>query len=245
MKYLFLFAHPDDETVACAGTLHKLIERGEDVMVVSVTDGSGGQVHERAQDKLKLFQTVGKLRRHELEETLRFLGVKQHKVLEFADGQMTNEMVWGQLKSAIIECIDEYRPDVVVTFDHSGWYFHLDHVAVSIATTLAVQETVFPPDVFFLSHFRVNHSKWKYIYSEEMPVTHHVDVTDIKEMKLHAFELHASQDLSEPRRQVITEKEHLELYQLAHVTEKGKQLLKRQDLFVVRDQTSGVAQLGI
>ena len=242
MKYLFLFAHPDDETVACAGTLHKLVERGEDVMVVSVTDGGSGQVHERAQVQLELFQTVGKLRRHELKETLQFLGIMQHRVLHFSDGQITNEMVWGQLKSAVLDCIDEYRPDVVVTFDHSGWYFHLDHIAVSIATTLAVQEAKFPPDVFFLSHFRVNQSKWKYIYAEQMPVTHHVDVTESKAMKLRAFELHASQDLSEPRRQLSTEEKHFELYQLAHVTEKGKQLLKQQALFVALDQTLDVAQ---
>jgi N-acetylglucosamine malate deacetylase 2 len=239
MKYLFLFAHPDDETVACAGTLHKLVERGEDVMVISVTDGSGGQVHQRAQAQLEVFQTVGKLRRHELEETLHFLDIKQHKVLDFNDGQITNEMVWSQLKSAIVKCIDEYRPDVVVSFDHSGWYFHLDHIAVSIATTLAVQEAKFPPAVFWLSHFRVNQSKWKYIYSEQMPITHRVDVTDVKEMKLHALELHASQDLNEPRRQITTEEKHFELYQLAHVTEQGKQLLKQQDLFVVLDQTQG------
>jgi N-acetylglucosamine malate deacetylase 2 len=242
MKYLFLFAHPDDETVACAGTLHKLVQHGEDVMVVSVTDGSGGQVHERAKAQLAVFKTVGTLRRYELEQTLQFLGIKQHKILNFSDGKITNDMVWGQLKSAVVDCIDEYRPDVVVTFDHSGWYFHLDHIAVSIATTLAVQEAKFSPDVFFLSHFRVNQSKWKYIYSDQMPITHRVDVTESKEMKLHAFELHASQDLTEPRRQVTTEEKHFELYQLAHVTEKGKQLLNQQALFVAVDQTQGVAQ---
>ena len=75
-----------------------------------------------------------------------------------------------------------------------------------------------------------------------MPVTHHVDVTESKAMKLRAFELHASQDLSEPRRQLSTEEKHFELYQLAHVTEKGKQLLKQQALFVALDQTLDVAQ---
>lgn len=26
MMFLFVFAHPDDETIACAGTTHKLIQ---------------------------------------------------------------------------------------------------------------------------------------------------------------------------------------------------------------------------
>lgn len=234
MKYLFLFAHPDDETVACAGTMHLLSQQGHEVFVVTVTDGSGGEVSDKTREK-NMGKDVGSIRRNELHDALTFLGVKTYEVLNFTDGHITNEMVWGQLRSAIIDVIDGYQPDVFITFDHSGWYFHLDHVGVSIAATLAVQQAQFPPKVFMLSHFRVSHTKWKYIYSDQMPITHQVDVTELKPLKLKALELHESQNLDEPRRQVSSEEQHFEYYQLAHATPEGLELLEQHSIFQRRD----------
>lgn len=154
-------------------------------------------------------------------------------------------MVWGQLRSSIIDVIDSYKPDVLVTFDHSGWYFHLDHVGVSIATTLAVQQAEFPPQLFFLSHFRVNQTKWKYIYSDQMPFTHAVDVTDLKPLKLKALDLHESQNLHEPRRQVTSEEKHYEYYQLAHASEEGLKLLEQNSIFQEQRRRQDVAEPGI
>lgn len=243
MKYLFLFAHPDDETVACAGTMHLLAQQGHEVFVVTATDGSGGEVSVKSREKNKQ-KDVGSIRRSELHEALLFLGVKTYKVLDFVDGQITNEIVWGQLRSAIIDVIDAYQPDVLVTFDHSGWYFHLDHVGVSIATTLAVQQAQFPPKIFMLSHFRVNQTKWKYIYSENMPITHVVDVTELKSLKLRALELHESQNLDEPRRQVNSEQQHFEYYQLAHASQEGLDLLEQHPIFQRRDQVRDMVERG-
>ena len=43
LNFLFIFAHPDDETVACAGTILQLRAAGHLVTVVSVTDGGAGE----------------------------------------------------------------------------------------------------------------------------------------------------------------------------------------------------------
>jgi N-acetylglucosamine malate deacetylase 2 len=231
MKYLFIFAHPDDETIACAGTIKKLVDAGEYVTVVSVTDGGAGEVKEEARALLKELGSVNKLRRYEFAQATQFLGVTESRILDFEDGQITNEMVWGKLKHQIINLIDQIKPEVVVTFDHSGWYFHLDHIGTSIATTLAVQEASHPPEIFFLSQFKMNRSKWKYVYPEKLPLTHIVDISDRVEMKLQAIDLHLSQTLNELRRQLIEEKKHLEFYQLAWATEKGKKFLAKQKIF--------------
>lgn len=230
-KYLFIFAHPDDETVACAATIHKLVNHGDEVTVVSVTDGGAGEVSEAAQAKLAQLPSVNHLRRVELDDALRVLGVQQSRVLDFQDGQITNEMTWGALRSSLIDVIDEFKPNVLITFDHSGWYFHLDHVATSIATTWAVQQATHRPDVFFLSHFRVKNTKWKYVFSDDIPATHVVSVDDVKEVKMQALAQHLSQNLSEPKRQLAEETRSFEYYQLASVTEHGKTLLKNHWLF--------------
>jgi LmbE family N-acetylglucosaminyl deacetylase len=238
MKYLFIFAHPDDETIACAGTIKKLIEAGDQVTVVSVTDGGAGEVKPEAQAILKELGSVSALRRYEFAQVTQFLGLEQTKILDFQDGQITNEMVWGKLKQRIIDLIDEIQPEVVITFDHSGWYFHLDHVGTSIATTLAVQEAAYPPEVFFLSLFKMNRTKWNYVYPEKLPFTHVVDFSDMVEMKLQAIDLHVSQTLQEPRRRIVEDKEYQELFQLAWCTDKGKKILAEQNIFSLKPASS-------
>lgn len=231
MKHLFIFAHPDDETVACAGTLRQLVEAGQDVCVVSVTDGGGGEVSPAAASALAQHGSVSQLRRTELAAALRTLGVTRHQVLNFPDGQITNQMTWGSLRSRLIDLIDEYRPDFVYTFDHSGWYFHLDHVATSIATTWAVQEAKYPPAVFFLVHFRVRQTKWRYVYSPQLPVTHQVAVTTHKPQKLAALAAHQSQQLAEPVRQIESEAVHHELFQLVSATPQGQAWIAQLPFF--------------
>ena len=41
-RILFVFAHPDDESLACGGTIARLSRRGHRVTVVSVTRGQNG-----------------------------------------------------------------------------------------------------------------------------------------------------------------------------------------------------------
>ncbi len=231
MTYLFVFAHPDDETVACAGTIKQLIDHGDEVILVSVTDGSAGEVHMRTQAQFEELGSVGELRRYELKQVSQLLHVKKLHILDFTDGQITNEVVWGKLKEAIIDLLEKYRPQVVITFDHSGWYFHLDHVGVSIATTLAVQEGSFQPDAFFLSYMQVKGTKWKYIYPKTLPVTHKVNATPQKELKLSALSLHASQNTETIRQKVQTEDTHEELYQLAIASPKGKKIFAHHPIF--------------
>src|SRR6185369_17181378 len=111
MKYLFIFPHPDDETIACAATIKKLVDAGEHVTVVSVTDGGAGEVKQEAEAMLKELGSVSKLRRYEFAQAVEFLGVTETRILDFEDGQMTNQMVWGKLKQQIIDLIDEIKPE--------------------------------------------------------------------------------------------------------------------------------------
>lgn len=231
MTYLFIFAHPDDETVACAATIKQLVDAGEEVIIVSATDGSAGEVHERAQQKLAELKSIGALRRYELQQVAQLLNVNTLQILDFIDGEITNQKVWGELTTTFINVINQYKPDVVVTFDHSGWYFHLDHVGVSIATTLAVQQAKHQTPIFLFAHVKVSSGRWKYVFPKDLPVTHIVDATSQKDFKLRVLDLHASQDLERSRQRIIDEKEHQEWYQLVSITPAGKKLFKNHPIF--------------
>jgi N-acetylglucosamine malate deacetylase 2 len=228
-KFLFIFAHPDDETIGCAGTIALLVKAGHHVKVVLATDGSSGEVSKAAQANFEKFgKDLGKLRRHEFTLVQNLLGFQEGKILDFKDGYITNQDVWGKLTLSIIEEIDTYQPDVLITFDHSGWYFHLDHVAVSIATTLAFHQAEHKPDLFFHNHFRVDSSKWQYVFSETMPITHQVNIESVRQIKFQAMDLHQSQDLNTPRNHMTARTELFETYQLIEASNEGKSSLNEE-----------------
>jgi LmbE family N-acetylglucosaminyl deacetylase len=232
LKFLFIFAHPDDETVACAGTILQLIQAGHEVSILSVTDGAAGEVSESAQPELIKYGSVAQLRRAELQCVSQFLNVQKLQFLGFNDGQITNQEVWGKLRSDLIEVIDTQKPDFVVTFDHSGWYFHLDHVGVSIATTLAFQQASHKPLGLLLSYVQVEGSKWQYVYSDHLPITHKVNATPQRTHKIKALQLHQSQDTKIIQEKVEREQPHYELYQLSFAQKNADQKLSSTKIFL-------------
>lgn len=123
---LAVFAHPDDESLACGGLLACCARRGARVSLVCVTDGR----HDQG-------RRLGELRARELDAACRELGVAHHVVLDYEDGMLP----WvdqQQLAADIGQAIDRLRPEVVITFDQDGLYGHPDHIAVHERTTAAI-----------------------------------------------------------------------------------------------------------
>jgi LmbE family N-acetylglucosaminyl deacetylase len=123
---LAVFAHPDDESLACGGLLAWCAHHGARVSLLCVTDGR--------QDRGKSF---GELRARELDAACRALGVNDLVLLDYEDGMLP----WvdgAQLEADIGRVIHRFRPDIVITFDEDGLYWHPDHIAVHERTTAAV-----------------------------------------------------------------------------------------------------------
>lgn len=229
MKYLFVFAHPDDETVACAGTIKLLREAGHSVTLISATPGDAGEVSASASAELKRSGSVGALRARELEKVARHLSISEYRILEYADGSITNQDVWGRLQQDVVDIIDEIQPDVIITFDHTGWYYHLDHVGVSIATTLAYQSSTHRAKALLFSHYQPGGSRWKYVF-RPAPATHYVEVGAIEHKKA-ALLLHKSQDLSRPLAFLDESEGRIELFELAFADQRGTKLFAKHDIF--------------
>ncbi|MDQ3008674.1 MAG: PIG-L family deacetylase [bacterium] len=231
MKVLAIFAHPDDETVACGGTFCQLIKDGHEVVVVSVTDGGAGEISSAAEVAVAKLGSLNAVRRQEFKKVCDHLGVAAQRILDFQDGEITNKVVWGDLTVACIELIDEIKPNIIITFDHSGWYFHLDHVGVSIAVTVAVQQAAHRPDLYFQTFVKASGTKWRYVFNPRPAITHLVDVTAYKEMKAKAYDLHQSQDLNTPREWLESRSPYYEWFQLISASDMGKSWLKAQSIF--------------
>lgn len=228
MKVLCLFAHPDDETVACGGTLHLLAQAGHKVNVILATTGQAGEVHPSAKHRLEVLGNLENLRRQETHLACKILNINNLQFLNYRDGQITNQQSWGTLTDDFTKAINRLKPELLITFDHTGWYFHLDHVAVSIAATRAIEAAKHPPTttLFNLFHPPGIKDKWPYIYPHSFPITHMVDIRSVINIKIQAIKAHASQNISlvKPLKEGKMDREW---FQLINPNPRSWQLLKQ------------------
>ena len=122
-----VFAHPDDESLACGGLLGWCAHLGAEVSLLCMTRGEHGQGS----------GDVGGTRQRELEEAARTLGIVAVTLLDHEDG-MLPWLSADKLRPEIEAEILARQPDVVLTFDSDGLYWHPDHIAVHESTTAAV-----------------------------------------------------------------------------------------------------------
>ncbi len=147
MSLLCVHPHPDDESIACGGTLARAAEQGHRPVVVTCTGGEEGE-------NLAGIDLDGRSladhRRQELVEALGLLGVEAHHGLGYRDSGMAGRAAndhpdsfhRADLRLAAIRLaaiLRQVRPEVVVSDDADGTYGHPDHVKAHRVTAAAVQ----------------------------------------------------------------------------------------------------------
>jgi N-acetylglucosamine malate deacetylase 2 len=132
---LGIFAHPDDESLACGGTLARLADAGARVVVMCASRGEAGSLC----DPLLVpgGDSLGDVRARELRDAAAILGVAEVIVLDHPDGDLRWAHV-PELHAEIVLTLEHYRPDAVITFAEDGLYWHLDHIGVHERTFTAV-----------------------------------------------------------------------------------------------------------
>ena len=131
---LAVFAHPDDESLACGGTLARLADLGASTVLLCASRGERGFVSDPA---LVEDGDLGRVRTHELHAAARVLGVADVLVFDHPDGNLRWNGV-TELQTDIVTAIKRYDPEAVITFDEDGLYWHVDHVGVHERTSAAV-----------------------------------------------------------------------------------------------------------
>ena len=144
---LAVFAHPDDESLACGGLLARCAACGVRISLLCLTHGEHGPGHDREgvlghdgkPDPRQHGQRLRDIRAGELAEAARVLGIRDLVLLDHEDGMLPWIDHW-RLEADILGAIRRFRPHVIVTFDEDGLYWHPDHIAVHERTTAAVAE---------------------------------------------------------------------------------------------------------
>ena len=102
--------------------------------IVSLTCGEGGQIRDVSVGSRK---TLAAVRAKELAGSAAMLGVTDAVCHNYADGTLADQPS-DELVRLAAETIDEFRPDVVISFGPDGATGHADHVTIA---DVAVQAT--------------------------------------------------------------------------------------------------------
>jgi len=137
---LAFHAHPDDEVTSTGGTLARYAAAGEQVVVVTATDGAEGEVHNYDSPE-EVKERLVEVRAAELANALEILGVKQHEYLGYRDSGMMGDPAnlhpdcfWAadfdEAVGKMVKLIRHYQPEVMTIYDPFGGYGHPDHIQV-------------------------------------------------------------------------------------------------------------------
>ncbi len=155
-RLLICFAHPDDEAFPVGGTIAMHTARGVTSRLITATSGELGEIR---QPGSATRETIGEVRRAELAEAVKELGIDSHDVLQYRDSGMAG---WDdnfhprafvqadehEVVARLVFEIRRFQPQVMLTFGMDGLYGHPDHIAIcrhaTTAFRLAADATAFP-----------------------------------------------------------------------------------------------------
>jgi N-acetylglucosamine malate deacetylase 1 len=176
-------AHPDDAEDA-GGTAYKWAQLGNEVLLVSVTNGDAGHQSIKADE-------LAKIRREEARKAGEVIGVK-YITLDNHDGQL---MPTYENRLQIIKIIREAKADIVIS--PRPYDYHPDHRYTGVLVMDAAYMVTVPtivPDVPILTTNPV--FLWMsdgFIHPEPFKANVAVNIDDVIEKKIDMYHQHKSQ----------------------------------------------------
>jgi LmbE family N-acetylglucosaminyl deacetylase len=225
LRLLNVIAHPDDECFAFGGALALAAQRGVEVSIICLTEGTAGSYRGAA----KTDKELGQLRRSEFAASCDILGVHHHEFLSdpdlYHDGKLEFSPL-SEIAAKLVARIRDIKPHVIVTFGMDGApNTHADHTTVSAATTAAFHWSGSPKRYPTLGPLhtaqRLYHVTTDFFLPDRLrpipaPWTLTLDIHSVFDLKLQAFAAHTTQaPLLDQVRPLFEKHGQLERYLLA------------------------------
>jgi LmbE family N-acetylglucosaminyl deacetylase len=228
LTLMAVHAHPDDESSSTGGVLAKYSDSGVRTVVVTCTNGEFGDTPDGVKpgEDGHEEQVVAQIRLAELRQACKLLGVTDLELLGYHDSGMPDweykyrpdafcNVPQDVVAARIGGLIEQYRPQVVITYDDEGAYQHPDHVHASRCAQAAVAATGIPDKLYLTAMRRSDWRKlWdtlreqgievpdvreideetlRQIEEREQLITTNVDIRSVLDRKRAALLSHASQ----------------------------------------------------
>ncbi len=165
LTLMVVHAHPDDEASSTGGILAKYSAEGVRTVLVTCTDGAQGDApgglkpDEDGHDA----KEVVELRIEELRRSCEMLGVRHLELLGYQDSGMmgwpSNDVpgsFWTTpvepVAQRLVALFEHYRPQVVVTYDPTGFYGHPDHIQTAPRDRGSLRGQPDPPQAVLPDH---------------------------------------------------------------------------------------------
>lgn len=134
-QVLVVFPHPDDEAFGTSGTLAAYIAAGTPVTYACLTLGEMGR--NMGNPPFTNREGLPKIRKQELQEAARAIGIQDLRTLGFRDKTIEFEDE-EKLIGLVLSMIKELNPSLIITF-YPGYAVHPDHDATGAAVVKAVR----------------------------------------------------------------------------------------------------------
>jgi LmbE family N-acetylglucosaminyl deacetylase len=132
----FIYAHPDDETFMSGCLIRQLADEGRKPVLLVATRGDAGNKNGDYAHSSR--EELAVIRDGEMAEAASILGLDTVEQLGHPDGKL-NQVEANRLASQIVNFANAHAAESLFTFPPDGGNGHPDHIAISLATTLAFQ----------------------------------------------------------------------------------------------------------
>lgn len=133
---LVVFPHPDDEAFGVSGTIATHVQNGTPVTYACLTLGEMGR--NMGNPPFTNRENLPKIRKEELKEAARVLGIQDLRMLGFRDKTIEFEDD-QKLTNTMLALIEDVNPSLIITF-YPGYSVHPDHDATGAAVVRAVEK---------------------------------------------------------------------------------------------------------
>lgn len=183
LHIIIIGAHPDDAD-GVGGTAYKWAKTGNDVLLVSLTNGDAGHQSIKAAE-------LAKIRREEARKAGEVIGVR-YITLDNHDGQL---MPTYENRLQVIKLIREQKADIVIF--PRPYDYHPDHrytgILVLDAAYMVTVPTILPEVPFLKKNPMFLFMSDEFIHPEAFKADVAIDIEDVIEKKMDMYHQHKSQ----------------------------------------------------
>lgn len=198
MNILAFFAHPDDETMLCGGTLALLARQGAQVNILIATRGEGGEMGE---PPVCTREELGAVRVRELECAVQALGASRLMMMDYEDPLVgPDDQLFAftddlpGLVAGLTAALRETRANVLLAHGINGEYGHPAHLLIHRAAWLAVQALGPDAPLFYTVQGSFEGHPYPRLANADAPAHFVLDISPVVAQKTEAALCHRTQN---------------------------------------------------